>query len=311
MKQQLHIFKASYVSLLFFVLSLTQSCTTHFAFELKEGRDFQVRSVPAGSFQLDTTGIIMTITKGYLMAQTEVTQELWEAVMWVSENNLSPSGSVVPADGVEIQEKRPVENVSWYDAIEFCNRLSEKTGRKKVYIFNGSITRNADGSITDVTGVPAGEQNIIADFSKNGYRLPIEMEWMWAAMGANYCDPTNGYDKQFAGISGSTFNDNVWYGNAAAPANGKTHQVGQKGANELDLYDMSGNVWEICWDGYGTQPSVDSTDYRVDNGTDRVRRGGSWMSNISLPNQLSVAYRHYDPNNTRVTDLGFRFVRNR
>ena len=137
--------------------------TTSVSGRIVEGRDFSVKEISNGIFNLNAT-VLMTITNDYYIAQTEVTQDLWEKVMVDSENNPNPSshqGS--PAFG-EKQGKRPVENVTWYDAIEFCNILSEKTCRAPVYSFVGTPTRELSGvdkgSITTAT-VQIGTQMVI------------------------------------------------------------------------------------------------------------------------------------------------------
>jgi formylglycine-generating enzyme required for sulfatase activity len=105
------------------------------------------------------------------------------------------------------------------------------------------------------------------------------MEWMWAAMGADTASPgqvnRTGYKKTFAGSTGSnSIGDYAWY---ADNSGGKTHPVGTKRANELGLYDMSGNVWEWCWDWYGDWPSGAKIIFTgAASGEDRVRRGGGW-----------------------------------
>jgi formylglycine-generating enzyme required for sulfatase activity len=144
------------------------------------------------------------------------------------------------------------------------------------------------------------------DTSKNGYRLPTEMEWMWAAMGADTTSQPNttGYSKDFAGWT-QNIGNYAWYG---VNAGGKTHEVGKKEANELGLRDMSGNVLEWCWDWKGLYPlsGGEKTDYTgVGAGAGRVNRSGSW---IDSANFCTVAYRvSFSPYNS-CNYLGFRVV---
>jgi formylglycine-generating enzyme required for sulfatase activity len=144
------------------------------------------------------------------------------------------------------------------------------------------------------------------DTSKNGYRLPTEMEWMWAAMGADTTSQPNtaGYSKTFAGSDGSnSIGDYAWYdGNAG----GKTHEVGKKAANELGLYDMSGNVFEWCWDWYSSYQSGSQPDYAgAASGSNRVIRGGSWNNNASY---CAVSSRNNGLPYSRNGYLGFRVM---
>lgn len=202
----------------------------------------------------------------YKMLNTEVTQELYESVM--GEN---PS---------RIKEKNnPVECVSWYDAIYFCNKLSEKEGLTPVYSVDG---------ITDVSKwgyTPHNEEelegNIRQNLAANGYRLPTETEWEYAAEG--------GEDYTY---SGSNNLDEVgWY---EENSEHRTHEVAQKKANGYGLYDMSGNVWECCWD-------VDA--YHI--GYSRYNRGGSYFDDDY---DCEVFDRSYDFANEQCYYLGFRIV---
>ncbi|MDR1420293.1 MAG: formylglycine-generating enzyme family protein [Treponema sp.] len=271
--------------------------------ETANGASFNLRYVPAGSFQRDgTPANISTITKGYWMGETEVTQELWAAVMTGSDNLTSPSGfSSGPASG-EIQEKRPVETITWYDAVEFCNRLSAATGKQAVYTLTG-ITRSggASGYITAAT--------VDADWSRNGYRLPTEMEWMWAAMGATAGGPAvsaTGYSKAFSGSTGSNIlGDYEWYG-VLYSLGGKTHETAKKLPNELGIHDMTGNVQEFCWDWYAAYESGPQINHPGPaSGTIRVGRGGIWDNNVST---CTIAYRDYGAPNNRSFYGGFRVV---
>ena len=141
--------------------------------------------------------------KEFSILATEVTQELYQSVM--GENPSEFNG----------EKNLPVEKVSWYDAVEFCNKLSKEAGLEPAYSINGSSVewnRNA-----------------------SGYRLPAVAEWQYAAKG--------GQDYKY---SGSDNLDEVgWYGGNSGS---KTHPVAQKAHNGYGLYDMSGNVGEWCWD---------------------------------------------------------------
>ena len=189
--------------------------------------------------------------KNFEMLRTEVTQELYESVMgenpsWFCRDNKELDKDVLKKLNKSTSDY-PVEQISWYDAIYFCNKLSEKKGLCPVYAVDGETNvlkwdynphneDEIDGKIT---------QDIFAD----GYRLPTFDECLYAAEGGeNYM------------YSGSDDIDKVaWYdGNS----NGVTHPVAQKKSNGYGLYDMNGNVWEWCWDTYGYN--------------DRFVYGGSW-----------------------------------
>ena len=210
----------------------------------------------------------------------------------------------------------PVQNVNWYDAIAFCNKLSIAEGLTPVYSVSGvdfSTLMYGDIPITDNnTGWYTIWDTATANWSANGYRLPTEMEWMWAAMGATsgygYTGGTytTGYSKAFSGSTGNNdIGDYAWYGSNSGLT---THPAGTKLPNELGLYDMSGNVGEWCWDWYGSYPTGTQTDYRGASASgSRVYRGGNY--GVDALNE-SVAYRYMDyPWHRRWGDIGFRVVR--
>jgi len=174
--------------------------------------------------------------------------------------------------------------VSWYEALDFCNWLSWKEGLTPCYSLSGST--------------------IICDFSADGYRLPTEAEWEYAAMGGSR---SRGYTH-----AGSDNPKEVaWYaGNSRETASGMmggTHEVGSKAPNELGLFDMSGNVWEWCWDYYGSYSSTAERDPTGSpSGTDRVIRGGSWNNDAA---SARVSSRFWVVPVILTFDLGFRVVR--
>ncbi len=137
------------------------------------------------------------------------------------------------------------------------------------------------------------------NWDANGYRLPTEAEWEYAARGGNQ---SQGYT--YSG--GNNLDDVAWYGYNSGSV---THEVGTKQPNELGIYDMSGNVWEWCNDWYDGNYYSNSPIYNPkgpSSGSRRVRRGGGWSRE---PNCCRVADRDYDFPTSSYGDLGFRIAR--
>jgi sulfatase modifying factor 1 len=194
-------------------------------------------------------------------------------------------GQRKPRDSGWGRGKLPVTNVDWYEAAAYCNWLSDKLGLAPCYSGKGIVTR--------------------CDFTAGGYRLPTEAEWEYAARG--------GPKSQGHLYAGSDNPDEVaWY---ADNSGDQLHAVGQKQPNELGLYDMSGNMYEWCWDFYGADYYASSpvddptgpppTPERSPRGPNHVRRSSSWRENAD---SIRVAFRSFDYA-AYPGDNGFRIVR--
>ena len=209
------------------------------------------------------------LTEPFLMKQTEVTQEEWE---WLMGNNPSYFHG---------EPFLPVEMVSWYDAVAYCNVLSEVEGIEPAYSFFG------------VKGIPGEERFSIEevewDEESEGYRLPTEAEWEYTCR-AGTTAPRYGLLNQIA-----------WF---SENSNNRTHTVGQKSSNYFGLYDMIGNVWEWCWDWYGEYSRREQTNPKGPiAGTCRVFRGGSWGDNARY---CRAARRYRGDSGNRYDYVGFR-----
>lgn len=241
------------------------------------------------------------ISKGFWLGETPVTKGLFESVYAVGHENrfaLAVDGEAGTPGNL------PAESLSWYAAIAFCIRLSLREGRKPAY----SVTRlgvqmqpvhweKQSYSIISQTGL--GDWDVALDQEADGYRLPTEMEWLWAAIGATEGGPDaarEGYKRRCSGSASAASKNDVkrfaWIADqGAGGAAGKTHGVGLKIPNELGLYDMSGNVWEWCWDGYADLPSGRLVDYGGSVEGSKVARGGSWnggMDDCSMSSRFKL-----------------------
>ena len=222
--------------------------------------------VAAGALPASSWGGAQAVD-GFFMAKTEVTWGEFQTVRtWAAANGYD-IGSVGAGTG----PNRPVTNVSWYHALKWCNARSEKEGLRPVYKIDTAIYRTGNS-------VPT------VDATANGYRLPSEKEWEFAARGGA---KTHGYE-----YSGSNdINAVAWY---TSNSGGGAKDVATKQPNELGLSDMSGNVWEWCfddWDG---------------SGSSRVYRGGSWDG---VAGYCRVASRNGHYPSISSNDVGFRVAR--
>ena len=208
----------------------------------------------------------------------EVTQAEYQSVMGENPSEFS---------GLD----KPVENVSWEDAIMYCNKKSSADGRTPCYKVNGKTDTSQWGYTPH--GYDSISGTVTCDFTANGYRLPTEAEWEYFARGGNTSQTT---------YSGSnTIGSVAWYdGNSGE----KTHEVKTKASNALGLYDMSGNVWEWCWDWY-SDITTSTPSSGAASGWGRVRRGGSWYGRANF---CSASYRIYGLPFLRSRDYGFRVV---
>ena len=268
---------------------------------------FTTVKVEGGSCNL--RGTVVTLSS-FWISKYEVTQEEFESVMTGNQNGIEPNPSSFtsnPAAG-EVQKRRPVECVSWYDAIVYCNLLSIKEGLTPCYTIKDSTdpaawgTSPTSGSAEDY----ADWESVTCNFSADGYRLPTEAEWEYAARGGQTGITDGSWDNTYSGSG--TIDEVAWYGDNSDM---KTHEVGKKQANALGLYDMSGNVWEWCWDWYdnNSYPSGTEDPAGPVTGSHRVARGGSWGLSASV---CTVSYRGINyliPYGRDYYSGGFRLVR--
>ncbi len=251
--------------------------------ETLEIQDFgiDVSEIPAGTFRMGCTDgdseceddespvHNVGITRSFMMMKTEVTQELYEAVM-----SYNPSTSSYGGDF-------PVEEVSWFEAVRFANELSRLEGREECY----SITERDPEEDTVVHWI---------GFDCKGWRLPTEAEWEYAARG----------NENFIYAGSDDIDEVAWY---HVNSGGQTQRVAQKEPNGFGLYDITGNVHEWCWDWYGPYSIENQSDSTgLSTGSSRVYRGGSWSSD---PAGLRVSRRARNNPTFRRYNLGFRLGR--
>jgi formylglycine-generating enzyme required for sulfatase activity len=185
----------------------------------------------------------------------------------------------------------PVNKVNWYNAIVYCNKLSIAENLTPCYTISGSTNPDSWGTVP--TTSDSTWSAVTCDFEAEGYRLPTEAEWEWLARG--------GEQYYYAGSHNA--DEVAWY---YTDTNTKgTRNVKTKKANAYDLYDMSGNVWEWCWDWKGSISSTTDATGPA-SGSERVRRGGAWFSNDY---GCSVSIRGNDIPHYSSDNFGFRVVR--
>jgi formylglycine-generating enzyme required for sulfatase activity len=238
---------------------------------------FNLVSIPGGSFQREDGQTVKV--NSFCMAQFPVTQELYEAV--TGDNPSRFKGS-----------QHPTEQVSWYDSVKFCG------------ILNQELTR-----LGLVKGKDLLKLNILAakdldkfklDPAASGFRLPTEAEWEYSSNPTGFETPSDLKKNQYAG---SDHLDLVgWY---EKNNEYETKPVGLKFPNAFGLYDISGNVWEWCWDWYGEYDKRKTENpVGADSGSYRVFRGGSWFYYAFFCRPGG----RLDAPDRRGSDLGFRLA---
>ncbi len=282
--------KIFFVGILVFSLVFTSLCVAQSTLDEDSKSDIkhtQMIYITGGSFEMgdifnegkkDENPVHKVRVDGFYMGVYEVTQKEYEEVM--GSNPSERKG-----------ESLPVEVVRWYDAVEFCNKKSEQETLELCYTING--------------------KNVLCNFDANGYRLPTEAEWEYAAReGGKKIRFGNG--KNIAEPSGINFESSSKYKreySVVGNKRGRIIEVGSLPPNKLGLYDMSGNVWEWVWDAYDSDCYQNSSTDNPQGASvygGGILRGGSFGT---IPQYLRVSYRYYLGAGSSDGSTGFRYIR--
>ena len=236
------------------------------------------------------SGRSLTI-QNLIVSDHEVTRGEYKAVMGSDPSTASAydkEGNKLTGDAVL---NNPVNYVNWYDAIVYCNKLSMLENLTPCYSIVGSTDPDDWGEVP--TSSNSTWNAATCNYEAEGYRLPTEAEWEWLARG--------GENYEYAGSD--NVDDVAWYTSNTNDTG--TREVKTKAPNGYGLYDMSGNVYEWCWDWYGSISDSSAADGAA-SGSGRVRRGGSWYYRVNI---CRVARRNYYDPNFRSNYFGLRVVR--
>jgi len=261
------------VFILVFVLSGAAKTASAQSIEPSKIAGIRLVSIPGGSFVMgdedgeeDERPARRVTLDAFEMSATEITQGQYESVMGENPSHFTGSCDL------------PVEKVTWFDAISFCNALSMRAGLDPCY------------------DVESGA----CDFSKNGFRLPTEAEWEYACRAGSTTEYYTGSTERDLALAG-------WYGYEGGNSDNRTHPVAEKKPNAWGLYDMHGNVLEWTNDWYGDyDPGATTNPTGNDRGFYKALRGGSWFSEASY---CRSAFRINDRPDRNAYFTGFRIVR--
>lgn len=217
-----------------------------------------------------------------------VTQDIWQEIMKDNPSNFQG-------------EKRPVDSVTWWEALEYCNKLSEKYNLEPVY----DLSQRKQGILKIFQLNSEVVYPDVADFQKTeGFRLPTQIEWEWFARGGEIAIQEETFEYKYSGSD--NIDEVAWYNMTAS---NKTHNVGLKKANQLGLYDCTGNIWEWCYDTIeGSIPQSALYIYTALDSSKKYRelRGGSWANGVDTS---TVTFRDYYDASYGESNIGFRIVR--